>query len=145
MLGVFPSEDGADLRPLVWKKSPASLGFCKSSSGLHQLPINSQFSPHTDTMVTKSKLKMALVAEKGTDFKKLNQKKQQKAARKEKATKGGAKKTDEDWESLDGVSDEEDGGAAIEEDEADSGSEDEVEEPMQVCHAPCCKPIAKPL
>jgi len=82
-------------------------------------------------MVTKGKLKMALVAEKGTDFKKLNQKKQQKAARKEKSTKGAGKRGDEDWESMDGVSGNEDGGVTLE-DDGDSGSEDEVEEPMQV-------------
>jgi len=87
-------------------------------------------------MVTKSKLKMALVAEKGTDFKKLNQKKQQKAARKEKSTKGAGKKAEQDWESMDGVSDNEDGGVGLVDGEADSGSEEEIEEPMQVCYFP---------
>ncbi|KAH8600206.1 eukaryotic rRNA processing protein EBP2-domain-containing protein [Bisporella sp. PMI_857] len=79
-------------------------------------------------MVNKGKLKIALVAEKGVDFKKLNQKKKQKIARKEKVKKGeeglGA---DEDWESADGSDDNEDGGAQIDEEDAESESEDEID------------------
>lgn len=86
-------------------------------------------------MVTKSKLKMALVADKGTDFKKLNQKKRQKAARKEKSLKGGEgkpKKVEEEWEDLDEESEGEDGREEIDGEESESGSEEEVEAPMQV-------------
>jgi len=82
-------------------------------------------------MVTKGKLKTALVADKGTDFKKLNQKKQQKAARKEKSKSSGAGNT-EDWESVDEDEDEE-GGVALEDMDLDSGSEDEVDAPTQAC------------
>lgn len=77
-------------------------------------------------MVTKSKLKMALVAEKGVDFKKLHQKKAQKAARKEKAKKGGEgkeKKTEEEWEDVAEQSDSEYGGVAL--DDGEENSEDE--------------------
>lgn len=87
----------------------------------------------TSTMVTKSKLKMALVAEKGVDFKKANQKKQQKAARKEKSKKavnGEPKKAEEDWEDIDSAKD--DGGLEVDEEEGESGSDEEVEAPMQV-------------
>jgi len=82
-------------------------------------------------MVTKSKLKMALAADKGVDYKKLNLKKKEKAARKAKSQKGGdklkskGKNVEEDWEDVEeetkdsGVdmsgeesgSDEEEGGA----------------------------------
>lgn len=84
---------------------------------------------------------MALVAEKQVDFKKLNQKKQQKAARKVKSKKSAGKKGEEDWESVeedsDGEAEAEEGGVALEKMEVDdveeeSGSEDEVEAPMQV-------------
>jgi hypothetical protein len=90
-------------------------------------------------MVTKSALKMALAAEKGTDFKKLKLNKKEKAARKKNAQKGGAgreekangKKVEEEWEDVDGEDESEDGGAAVNEDE--SGSEEEVDRPMKVC------------
>lgn len=88
-------------------------------------------------MVTKSALKMALAAEKGTDFKKLKLKKKEKAAKKKNAQNGGAgkkeksneKKVEEDWEDVDDES--EDGGAALNEDK--SGSEGEPDRPMKVC------------
>ena len=86
-------------------------------------------------MVTKSKLKMALVADKGTDFKKLNQKKRQKSARKEKAQKSGEgklNKVEEEWEDLDEESAGEEGGVEVDGEESESGSEGEVEAPMQV-------------
>jgi hypothetical protein len=87
---------------------------------------------HNTTMVTKSKLKMALVAEKGVDFKKLNQKKKQKAARKEKASEGKPKKVETEWEDIEEESEGEDGGAAVNGVEDESGSEEEVDAPMQV-------------
>ncbi|ORY71860.1 eukaryotic rRNA processing protein EBP2-domain-containing protein [Pseudomassariella vexata] len=63
-------------------------------------------------MVTKSKLKTALAAERGVDFHKLALKKKEKAARKKKETgKGGAKPVKED--------DAEDGDSNLEEDESD--------------------------
>ncbi|PQE28405.1 rRNA processing ebp2 protein [Rutstroemia sp. NJR-2017a BBW] len=73
-------------------------------------------------MVTKSKLKMALAAEKGTDFKKLHQKKQQKAARKDKVSKGGdaEKVLEKEWEDVEEGSEDED--------EEEEGSDDEEEE-----------------
>jgi rRNA-processing protein EBP2 len=46
-------------------------------------------------MVTKSKLRLALAAEKGVDFAKLKQKKKEKAALKQKALDGGAESDDE--------------------------------------------------
>ena len=53
------------------------------------------------TMVTKSKLKMALAAEKGVDYRKLNQKKRRKAAIKEKSTgEAMGKKVEEEWEDV---------------------------------------------
>jgi hypothetical protein len=82
-------------------------------------------------MVTKSKLKMALAAERGVDFKKLHQSKARKVARKEKAKKGGegkGKKAEEEWEDIPEESDgedSEDGGAVLEDDE--EGSEEEYE------------------
>ena len=86
-------------------------------------------------MVTKSKLKMALAAEKGTDFKRLHLKKKEKVARKVKGKKGGGegevvngngdangKKAEEEWEDVE------------DEDEVEeSGSEEEVGAPMKVC------------
>lgn len=91
---------------------------------------------NTDTMVTKSKLKMALAADKGVDFKKLHLKKKEKEARKAKSQKGGekpkskGKKTEEDWEDVDEES--ENGGVELSGEE--SGSEEEGEDtgPMQV-------------
>jgi rRNA-processing protein EBP2 len=90
-------------------------------------------------MVTKSKLKMALAANKGTDFKKLHLKKKEKAAKKKNAKKGGAgkvekpngKKIEEEWEDVDGEDDSEDGGEGL--GEGESGSEEDVDAPMQVC------------
>ncbi|TAQ83346.1 hypothetical protein B7494_g8331 [Chlorociboria aeruginascens] len=72
-------------------------------------------------MVTKSKLKMALVAERGVDFKKLNQKKKQKAARKAKAQKG-VKKIEEEWEDLDEEGEDGDMPVDMEEEDEESGS-----------------------
>lgn len=78
-------------------------------------------------MVNKSKLKMALVAEKGVDFKKLNLKKKEKAARKSKAQKGGDKSksngnnAEEDWEDADEEA--KDSGADL--GKEDSGSDEE--------------------
>ncbi|KAF5010477.1 hypothetical protein FDECE_3368 [Fusarium decemcellulare] len=69
-------------------------------------------------MVTKSKLKMALAAEKGTDFKKLKLKRKQKEAEKRnKAAGRGA--SEEEESSADEEEDVEDGGAEIDEDEDD--------------------------
>ena len=82
-------------------------------------------------MVTKSKLKMALAAEKGVDFKKLHQKKVRRAARTEKAEKGGegkGKKPQEEWEDVPEEHDSDnsdDGGAVLEDDEEESADEDE--------------------
>jgi rRNA-processing protein EBP2 len=80
-------------------------------------------------MVTKSKLKMALVADKGVDFKKLKQMKLAKKARKEKS----AKRMDE-WEDLDEDSDEEEaGGVQLEEEGEDNCSGED--RPAKVCHS----------
>lgn len=82
-------------------------------------------------MVTKSKLKMALAGEKGVDFKKLHQKKVQRAARREKAQKddeGKGKMIEEEWEDVperNDNGDDEDGGAALENEEEESADEDE--------------------
>jgi rRNA-processing protein EBP2 len=91
-------------------------------------------------MVTKSKLKMALAAEKGVDFKKLHLKKKEKAARKGKAKKNGGeaqplngKKVEEEWEDVE----EEDEDEGSELDGEDSGSEVEVDGPMKVCYIVC--------
>jgi rRNA-processing protein EBP2 len=88
-------------------------------------------------MVTKSKLKMALAAEKGVDFGKLHLKKKEKAARKGKAKKNGGevqplngKKVEEEWEDVE----EEDEDEGSEFDEENSGSEEEVDGPMKVCY-----------
>lgn len=90
-------------------------------------------------MVTKSKLKIALAADKGVDFKKLNQKKKQKAAAKNKSKKsdGKGKKVEEEWEDVDEDSgnEVEDSGIKLDEGESDSGSEEEAVESMQVCYA----------
>ncbi|KAK9774201.1 putative rRNA-processing protein EBP2 [Seiridium cardinale] len=113
-------------------------------------------------MVTKSKLKMALAAEKGVDFQKQHQKKAAKEAAKKKGpkprTNGGAKSTqngdDPDWESAD--DDEDEGGAPVsDDDESDdeevpgqsiplndeSSSESEVEMEEKLVRKP--KPILK--
>jgi rRNA-processing protein EBP2 len=87
-------------------------------------------------MVTKSKLKMALAADKRVDYKKLNQKKRQKTAIKEKSKKseGKGKKVEDEWEDLDeGSEDEIEGGVELDGEENESGSEEETAEPMQVC------------
>lgn len=91
-------------------------------------------------MVTKSKLKMALATDKGVDFKKLKQKKKQKAAIKEKSKKGEGRgqKGEEEWEDVDEESenDIENGGVKLDGEEEETGSEEEVVEPMQVCFSP---------
>lgn len=90
-------------------------------------------------MVTKSKLKMALAADKGTDYKKLHLKKKEKIARKSKKAKavdGGdetkGKATVEEWEDVD-EEDEDEGGVKIDGEEEESGSEEEADAPMKVC------------
>merc|ERR1711939_425129 len=89
---------------------------------------------NTATMVakTKSKLKMALAADKGVDFGKQHLKKKQKLANKlnkEKSSKkGGEKPTEEDWEYVEEEKENED--AELSEEE--SGSDEEVEEPMKI-------------
>jgi rRNA-processing protein EBP2 len=75
-------------------------------------------------MVTKSKLKMALQAEKGVDFKKLKQKKLVKKAK--KVVK--SKKATDDWEDVEESEGGKDGGMELEEE--DSGDD----RPAQVCH-----------
>ncbi|KAI1377228.1 Ebp2-domain-containing protein [Hypoxylon crocopeplum] len=91
----------------------------------------------------KSKLKVALAADKGVDFKKLKEKKKHKERVKKRQEKdGGARKAakaedddDDDWEGVDEDDEDEDetsGGAAIidgeaEEDEDDEGEEDDEE------------------
>lgn len=92
-------------------------------------------------MVTKSKLKMALAAEKGIDFGKLHLKKREKAAKKKNATRGGAgkeetskgKEVEEDWESVDESTDSLLGQDRLGEDDSASGSEDDADVPMKVC------------
>lgn len=85
-------------------------------------------------MVSKSKLKMALAAEKGVDFGKLHLKKKEKAARKGKAQKSGAEKqpngkqAEEEWEDVEDNN--MDGGANMS--EGESASEVEADEPMKV-------------
>lgn len=74
-------------------------------------------------MVKKSALKMALVSEKGTDFKKQHQKKMAKKARKEQKTK----KPQEDWEDVDS-----DAGGDAEMGEAEDDDESEDEAPRKV-------------
>jgi rRNA-processing protein EBP2 len=90
-------------------------------------------------MVTKSKLKMALASDKGVDFKKLNLKKKEKAARKEKAQKSSGKilekKVEEEWEDLD----ENENGEGSDGKEL-SGSEEDVGGPMQASF-PCSNQI----
>jgi rRNA-processing protein EBP2 len=75
-------------------------------------------------MVTKSKLKMALQAEKGVDFKKLKQKKLAKKAKKEIKSKNAG----DDWEDVEESEGGEDGGMELEEE--DSGNDC----PAQVCY-----------
>jgi rRNA-processing protein EBP2 len=87
-------------------------------------------------MVTKSKLKMALAAEKRVDFKKLHLKKKEKAAKKGKAKKHGrdagptnGKKVEEEWEDVEDEGEKK----GAESDGEESGSEEEVDGPMKVC------------
>jgi rRNA-processing protein EBP2 len=87
-------------------------------------------------MVTKSKLKMALAADKGVDFKKLHLKKKEKAAKKGNVKKHGGdngptngKKVEEEWEDVEEEAGEDD----VELDEDESSSEEGVEGPMKVC------------
>ncbi|KAI9158808.1 rRNA-processing protein EBP2 [Paramyrothecium foliicola] len=56
---------------------------------MHQIP-SAEPTEHTSIMVTKSKLRLALAAEKGVDFAKLKQQKKQKEALKKKGNNGGA-------------------------------------------------------
>ncbi len=84
-------------------------------------------------MVTKSKLKMALMAEKGVDIKKLKQKKMVKKARKWKV-EGQKEKAGDEWEDVD---DQEEKGERQSESDSDGneagGVELDVEErPAQV-------------
>jgi hypothetical protein len=103
--------------------------------------VNRSAKRNDATMVTKSKLKMALAAEKGTDFGKQHLKKKEKAARKGKSSKSGeeqeqttGKKAEEEWED---VQDETELGDEEEEDE-ESGSEAEIGNSLQVCHPTDC-------
>ncbi|ESZ90774.1 putative rRNA-processing protein EBP2 [Sclerotinia borealis F-4128] len=73
-------------------------------------------------MVVKSKLKMALAADKNTSFSKLHQKKVAKVARKDKAVKS-SKKVEQEWEDVEGQGEDEE-----EEDAEEGDSEDEDEE-----------------
>jgi rRNA-processing protein EBP2 len=80
-------------------------------------------------MVTKSRLKVALAAEKGVDFKKLKEKKKAKETRKKTAKVKGASKPakeadrdeDDDWEAVDEDEDEENGGASVSDEEEEEG------------------------
>ncbi len=87
-------------------------------------------------MVTKSKLKMALAADKGTDFGKLHLKKKEKLANKlnqKKAKKSGDKNAshgklaEEEWEDVE----EEKAGGGAEFSEGESGSDEEIDAPMK--------------
>ncbi|KAH7033241.1 eukaryotic rRNA processing protein EBP2-domain-containing protein [Microdochium trichocladiopsis] len=82
-------------------------------------------------MVTKSRLKMALAAERGVDFKKFHDKKQRKEAEKKKQVKGksqpaGEDQDDEEWE--DDEEDVEEGGALVEDDDDDDDDDEDDEE-----------------
>lgn len=74
--------------------------------------------PQLATMVTKSKLKMAIAAEKGVDFKKLKQERKRKEALKQKAQRGAEKEEEEEEEAGDSSNDDE-------EDEDDDADENE--------------------
>jgi rRNA-processing protein EBP2 len=78
-------------------------------------------------MATKSKLKMALQAEKGVDFKKLKQKKLAKKAKKA-MKEGKGKKLVDEWEDVDESEDGKDGGVEVE------GDDSEDDRSAQVCH-----------
>lgn len=90
-------------------------------------------------MPTKSKLKMALAAEKGTDFGKQHLKKVEKLANKtnkaKAARKGGEKKTngkaiEEEWEDLD--EDNENAGPELSDEEGDSDVDMEAPAKVQL-------------
>lgn len=76
-------------------------------------------------MAKKSRLKMALAEQKGTDFEKLKIKRKQRAQKKEKKKLGGEvngdKKpaTEDDWEDLD--NEDEAGGAGLDEEVSEEG------------------------
>ncbi|KLO79726.1 Uncharacterized protein LW93_7168 [Fusarium fujikuroi] len=76
-------------------------------------------------MVTKSKLKMALAAEKGTDFKKLKLLKKQKEAEKRNAAARGADKDDEKKKTIEIEAEFEDDDEEDEEEEEEEDEEDE--------------------
>ncbi|KXJ93100.1 eukaryotic rRNA processing protein EBP2-domain-containing protein [Microdochium bolleyi] len=83
-------------------------------------------------MVTKSRLKMALAAERGVDFKKFHDKKTRKAGEKKNKVKGGSAKSqpadeedDEEWE--DDEEDAQAGGALVGGEDDDDDEEDEEE------------------
>ncbi|OTB18084.1 hypothetical protein K445DRAFT_314897 [Daldinia sp. EC12] len=85
----------------------------------------------------KSKLKVALAAEKGVDFKKLKQKKKHKERvkkRQEKEPKNGGAdhEEDSDWEGVNEDEDEIEGGAGLIDDEAEEDDEEEDEEDGQI-------------
>lgn len=89
-------------------------------------------------MVTKSRMKMALAAEKNTDFQKLHQKKVAKLARKEQAKKGGEKsskkeKVEQEREDVEEESKNEEDEDA---EEDDSEEEDERNGPTDVFALP---------
>ncbi|KAI1473532.1 Ebp2-domain-containing protein [Daldinia eschscholtzii] len=85
----------------------------------------------------KSKLKVALAAEKGVDFKKLKQKKKHKERvkkRQEKEPKNGGAdhEEDSDWEGVNEDEDEIEGGTGLIDDEAEEDDEEEDEEDGQI-------------
>ncbi|KAK6954696.1 hypothetical protein Daesc_004664 [Daldinia eschscholtzii] len=85
----------------------------------------------------KSKLKVALAAEKGVDFKKLKQKKKHKERvkkRQEKEPKNGGAdhEDDSDWEGVNEDEDEIEGGAGLIDDEAEEDDEEEDDEDGQI-------------
>ncbi|KAF8852130.1 Ebp2-domain-containing protein [Acephala macrosclerotiorum] len=82
-------------------------------------------------MPNKSKLKMALAAEKGTDFNKLKLHKKEKLAKKKKAAKGiveksNGRKTEDEWEDMEDEVEEEDADSGAELAAEESGSEEET-------------------
>ncbi|KAF5702926.1 rRNA processing protein EBP2 [Fusarium globosum] len=81
-------------------------------------------------MVTKSKLKMALAAEKGTDFKKLKLLKKQKEAEKRNAAARGADKDDEKKKTIEIEAEFEDDDEEDEEEDDEEDEEEEDEEPQ---------------
>lgn len=91
---------------------------------------------------TKSKLKMALAADKGVDYGKQHLKKKEKLANKlnkeKSAKKGGEKPAEEDWEDVE----EEKANGDEELSEEESGSDEEIEEPMKVSLAYAPRRIA---